>query len=62
MFGQLIFADIPFADHGDMPVLDTGWHLVEKSPCESADWTKRSRGEEGVVVCDVPSTDWRPAR
>ena len=38
MFGQLIFADIPFADHVWMPTLDSGWHEVEKDDCKLPGW------------------------
>ena len=58
MFGQLIFADIPVADHGEMPHLDTGWHDTHKDECGLSGWSKRPADECNMTVVDKPETIW----
>ena len=62
MFGQLIFADIPFADHGDVPTLDDGWHLVDKRPCNETQWNKKETFCREFGGQDAPPTNWSRVR
>ena len=58
MFGQLIFADIPFAEHAWMPSLDGGWHDVVKDDCHLSDWQNQSKQDCNFTVLDRPETNW----
>ena len=58
MFGQLIFADIPFADHLWMPTLDGGWHEVEKDDCKFPGWGTQPKQDCDFTVIDRPETNW----
>ena len=62
MFGQLIFADIPFADHGDVPTLDDGWHLVDKRPCNEPDWQKKEVFCRDFDKQESPATNWNSVK
>ena len=58
MFGQLIFADIPFADHVWMPSLDDGWHEVNKDDCTLPGWDNQPKQDCDFTVIDRPETNW----
>ena len=55
MFGQLIFAELPFATIGDMPYVERGW--IKDCP-EKNVWNKVPTEVSGWKVIDRSKTDW----
>ena len=60
MFGQLIFADIPFADHVWMPRLDDGWHVVNKDDCTLPGWDNQPKQDCDFTVIDEARNKLEP--
>ena len=58
MFGQLVFAELPFADHGGMPVLDLDWHEVNQKPCGDPIWNKKVASCRRPEAQPSPATKW----
>ena len=54
MFGQLVFAELPFADHGGMPVLDIDWHEVNQKPCGDPIWNKKVASCRRLRLAEPP--------
>jgi hypothetical protein len=62
IFGQALFADIPFSHIGDPPFVDTGWHGTSHSPCEQELWVKIPGKQSGIDKCEKPPTNWTPVK
>ena len=58
MFGQMIFAELPFAEVGNPPRVETGWIKVCKDPCKTTGWSKQDRNNVRTVPCDQSTTNW----
>lgn len=58
MFGQMIFAELPFAEVGNPPYVETGWIKVCKDPCTAPGWSKQERNNVNTIPCDQPTTNW----
>ena len=55
MFGQMLFADLPFAEMGTPPYLEPGWIKV----CPEKDgWSKVPANVSGWQVVDRSKSDW----
>tara|TARA_B100001059_G_C17374540_1_gene351366 strand:+ start:221 stop:466 length:246 start_codon:yes stop_codon:yes gene_type:complete len=55
MFGQMIFAELPFAEIGRPPYLEAGWIKV----CPEHDgWAKVPANSSGWQVVDRSLSDW----
>lgn len=55
MFGQLVFAETPFATIGDMPYVERGW--IKDCPNKN-DWNKVPAEVSGWQVVDRSKSDW----
>ena len=60
MFGQTLFAEIPLADMGKPPHVETGWIEVCKDPCQEAAWIKKGKNEVNTNDCEYIPTNWKP--
>ena len=58
MFGQMIFAELPFAEVGNPPRVETGWIKVCKDPCKTTGWSKQEKNTVNTAPCDQPTTNW----
>ena len=58
MFGQMLFAELPFAEMGNPPHVDTGWIKDCKDPCTAPGWSKQERNSVNTIPCDQPTTNW----
>lgn len=58
MFGQALFADIPFSDHGKPPHVETGWVKECKDPCAADGWAKQSKNDVPTIPCEGSATNW----
>lgn len=59
MFGQTLFADIPFSEYGEPPRVDTGWVKYCKDPCASEEWVKQARNDVPAIPCEESTTKWK---
>ena len=55
MFGQMIFAELPFAEAGRPPYLEAGW--IKVCPEKNA-WSKVPANSSGWQVVDRSLSDW----
>jgi hypothetical protein len=55
MFGQLVFADIPFASIGQPPYIERGW--IKDCP-QKNEWNKLPTEVTGWQVVDRSKNDW----
>ena len=60
MFGQALFAEVPFSEMGNPPHVETGWIKDCKDPCADAGWTKRDRNIVDTLACDANTNNWTP--
>jgi len=58
VFGQLVFAEIPFADHVWGPSLDNGWHEVKKDDCKLTVWEEQKPTDCDFTSSYRPATNW----
>ena len=58
MFGQLVFAETPFASVGDIPYVERGW--VKECPEQNA-WNKVPTEASGWQVIDKSRSYWNKA-
>ena len=58
MFGQMIFAELPFAEVGDLPHVETGWIKDCKDPCRESGWAKQDRNTVDTLGCDANTNNW----
>ena len=58
MFGQMIFAELPFAEVGKPPHVETGWIKECKDPCADAGWIKQARNTVDTLGCDAKTNNW----
>jgi hypothetical protein len=62
IFGQALFADIPFAEIGEPPFIDTGWLGTGPDPCDREPWVKVPKKQSGIDKCEKPPTNWTPVK
>jgi len=58
IFGQALFADIPFSELGKPPFVDTGWQDFPKDPCEGEAWVKLDSNCAEPVKLEKPPSNW----
>ena len=58
MFGQSTFADLIFADIGQMVFVDDGWLDVITDPCEKEMWVKRGSDCGEYIEIDKQPSNW----
>ena len=58
MFGQTLFAEVPFSVIGQPPFVDTGWHDSSKRPCDLAGWTKLDKNKVDIYDCGPRPANW----
>jgi len=58
MFGQALFADIPFSERGNSPHVETGWIKECKEPCAVDGWEKQRRNEVPTIHCEDGAKNW----
>jgi hypothetical protein len=56
VFGQLIFAELPFASIGQPPYLEHGWI---KDCAKPTGWEKQDKEKTDWAVVDRSATDWQ---
>ena len=62
MFGQLIFAEMPFSSFGDPPSVDTGWRPIDRDDCANSGWKKIETRCAEIEVSDKPEENWKVLR
>ena len=62
MFGQMLFAELPFATVGQPPHVEDGWIKVcaDKGAC--GEWEKQPQSKVNTIGCDYVPTNWRPVK
>lgn len=58
MFGQTLFADVPFSEMGKPPHVETGWIKDCKEPCAEAAWVNKPRNTVETLKCDANTNNW----
>ena len=58
IFGQALFADIPFSEMGKPPFVDTGWQDFPKDPCEEEAWVKLGSNCVDPIKIEKPTSEW----
>jgi hypothetical protein len=58
IFGQALFADIPFSELGKPPFVDTGWQDLPKDPCEEEAWVKVGSNCVDPIKIEKPTSEW----
>ena len=56
MFGQLVFAEIPFASIGQPPYIERGWI---KDCAEKNEWDKQPTSNTNWTVVDRAASSWQ---
>lgn len=57
MFGQMLFADMPFSSFGDPPRLDTGWRPIDGDDCSNSCWKKIETRCAEIEASDKPESN-----
>ena len=58
MFGQGLFAEVPFAEVGNPPYIHSGWIKVCKDPCNKAGWLKQEKKTADTMPCNQIINNW----
>ena len=58
MFGQMIFAELPFAEVGKPPYVETGWIKDGKEDCRNSGWVKQGRNAVGTLNVEANTNNW----
>jgi hypothetical protein len=58
MFGQMLFAELPFATIGQPPHIERGWikDCADKGKC--SDWIKQPKNDVDTIDCGYVPTNW----
>ena len=59
MFGQALFAELPFATIGQPPYIETGWIKDCKDPCNAPGWSKQDAALTDWNVVGRSASDWQ---
>ena len=57
MFGQGLFAEVPFAEVGDMARVETGW-IKQAKKYANPDWVKQDKNLVDTIEADKTPTNW----
>lgn len=62
MFGQMLFAELPFATVGQPPHVEDGWikKCADKGAC--GEWEKQPQNKVSTIGCDYVPTNWSPVK
>ena len=62
MFGQMLFAELPFATIGQPPYVERGWikDCADRDAC--SDWVSQPQNRVKTIKCGYVPTNWRPVK